>query len=77
MAATASVRRGAFILFEGVDRCGKTTQAKRLVEALNAAGQPATFMRFPGEARHSKGWRKGRVYLRLRRAWQLTLSPGV
>jgi Thymidylate kinase len=30
--------RGAFILFEGVDRCGKSTQAKRLVEHLTARG---------------------------------------
>ena len=31
-------QRGAFILFEGVDRCGKTTQSRRLVEHLRAAG---------------------------------------
>lgn len=30
--------RGAFIVLEGVDRCGKSTQAKRLVEDLNADG---------------------------------------
>lgn len=42
-------RRGALILFEGVDRCGKTTQAKKLAEALNDAGQATLFMRFPGE----------------------------
>jgi hypothetical protein len=39
--------RGAFILFEGVDRCGKTTQATRLVKSLCDAGQPAVLMRFP------------------------------
>lgn len=43
-----ATKRGALILFEGVDRCGKTTQAKKLVEALNAAGQATVFMRFPG-----------------------------
>ena len=48
MAASAAAKRGAFILFEGVDRCGKTTQARKLADALNAAGQPAVFMRFPG-----------------------------
>ena len=42
------MRRGAFILFEGVDRCGKTTQARRLVESLAAGGLPVVFMRFPG-----------------------------
>ena len=44
---SAVTTRGAFILFEGVDRCGKTTQAKRLVERLNASGRPAVFMNFP------------------------------
>lgn len=42
-------QRGAFILFEGVDRCGKTTQANLLVESLKDAGHDACFMRFPGE----------------------------
>lgn len=41
--------RGAFILFEGVDRCGKTTQANQLVDNLKKAGHDACFMRFPGE----------------------------
>ncbi len=41
-------RRGALILFEGVDRCGKTTQARKLAEALNASEPGALFMRFPG-----------------------------
>lgn len=30
--------RGAFILFEGVDRCGKTTQSQRLVQHLKNKG---------------------------------------
>ncbi|XP_071542905.1 thymidylate kinase isoform X2 [Panulirus ornatus] len=40
-------RRGALIVFEGCDHSGKTTQAKRLVEALVAAGKPSIFMCFP------------------------------
>ncbi len=39
--------RGAFIVLEGVDRCGKSTQAKRLVEHLNASGVSALGYRFP------------------------------
>jgi dTMP kinase len=39
--------RGAFILFEGLDRSGKTTQAVKLVESLNSLGKPSKFYRFP------------------------------
>ena len=46
--------RGAFILFEGVDRCGKTTQANLLVDNLTKAGHDACFMRFPGERQTDK-----------------------
>ena len=40
-------QRGCFILFEGIDRCGKTTQCKRLVEFLKNQGKQVEFMRFP------------------------------
>ena len=40
-------QRGVFILFEGVDRCGKTTQARKLVETLTSMGKPSQFFRFP------------------------------
>ena len=39
--------RGLFVLFEGVDRCGTSTQARRLVDRLVRSGQPATLLRFP------------------------------
>ncbi len=39
--------RGAFIVFEGVDRCGKTTQTKKLVEALLAKQVNVELARFP------------------------------
>lgn len=45
---TSSMKpRGAFVLLEGVDRCGKTTQCKSLVDRLISAGIAATLMRFP------------------------------
>ena len=45
--STTNGSRGAFIVFEGIDRCGKTTQCARLVNKLLAAGIAATAMRFP------------------------------
>jgi len=46
-AAQPNKRRGAFIVLEGVDRCGKTTQVARLVESLRAQGLAAEAIRFP------------------------------
>ncbi|XP_075717504.1 thymidylate kinase isoform X2 [Rhinoderma darwinii] len=40
-------RRGALIVLEGADRAGKSTQARRLVEALKDQGYQAEGMRFP------------------------------
>lgn len=37
-----------FISFEGIDCCGKTTQAKLLIEKLNALNLPVVFLREPG-----------------------------
>lgn len=42
-------RRGALIVLEGVDKAGKTTQCKKLVQALQESGRPAEMMRFPGK----------------------------
>ena len=41
------MKRGASIVLEGVDRSGKTTQAKRLVESLNNEGKKAKLYNFP------------------------------
>jgi dTMP kinase len=37
-----------FISFEGADGAGKSTQAARLIERLNAAGRQALYVREPG-----------------------------
>ncbi|KAI4596726.1 Thymidylate kinase [Pestalotiopsis sp. 9143b] len=39
--------RGAFIVFEGMDRAGKTTQAKLLQQRCIEEGKNVKFMRFP------------------------------
>lgn len=44
---TSTAKRGAFIVFEGVDRCGKTTQVGLLVKHLMSLGLAAVAMRFP------------------------------
>jgi dTMP kinase len=41
-------KRGVFILFEGVDRCGKTTQSQLLTKYLNEkTACPTELIRFP------------------------------
>jgi thymidylate kinase len=41
-------RRGALIVFEGCDRAGKSTQCKKLVQALRQKNIEAEYMSFPG-----------------------------
>lgn len=42
--------RGAFIVFEGLDRCGKTTQVDQLAERLRREGRQVRCCKFPGES---------------------------
>lgn len=42
------ISRGSFILIEGLDRAGKTTQVKKLCDKLYASGRNVKLMRFPG-----------------------------
>ncbi|WRT64072.1 thymidylate kinase [Kwoniella shivajii] len=47
MSDPSSSRRGAFIVFEGLDRCGKSTQVSKLVERLEREGRKARLQKFP------------------------------
>lgn len=42
-----SASRGALIVFEGLDRVGKSTLAKKLVEHFKRVNRPVRLMRFP------------------------------
>ena len=41
------MKRGAFILLEGMDRCGKSTQCSKLVHSLNQHQYKTQLLRFP------------------------------
>lgn len=44
---SGEVSRGALIVLEGLDRCGKTTQCGKLVSFLEGRGLPVEAWRFP------------------------------
>ena len=50
MASHSPVSRGAFIVVEGLDRSGKTTQVKRLEAELSKHGREVKSLRFPGKS---------------------------
>lgn len=41
--------RGAFIVLEGLDRSGKTTQTAKLVQKIESLGKPCKLIKFPGD----------------------------
>lgn len=48
-AVTGGQKRGAFIVLEGLDRSGKTTQVELLERRFREEGRRVKRMRFPGE----------------------------
>ena len=53
-----SDRIGRFIVLEGADGCGKSTQALRLTAALRQRGREVLHVRDPGSTRVAEGVRK-------------------
>jgi dTMP kinase len=45
---TESISSGKFITVEGIDGCGKTTQAEFIIDGLVEAGLSAKLVREPG-----------------------------
>jgi dTMP kinase len=43
-----SISKGSFITFEGIDGCGKSTQVKMLVDAMNSVKKNTILVREPG-----------------------------
>jgi len=51
---TYILNKSYFITFEGIDGCGKSTQAKLLIEKLNSMNIETTFVREPGGTKISE-----------------------
>jgi len=52
------MKKGLFITFEGLEGCGKTTQAKMLYNLFNKQGIPSIFTKEPGGTRIGQKIRK-------------------
>lgn len=48
------LKKGFLIVFEGIDGCGKTTQAQKLVDQLRGKGYETAFFKEPTEGRWGK-----------------------
>lgn len=61
---SATPARGLFIVLEGLDRSGKTTQVARLEQSIKAQGKTCRVQKFPGETSTilgaaTSGWEAG------------------
>ena len=58
MTQMSTSTKSRFITFEGIDGCGKSTQAKLLLETLNDEGCKTILVREPGGTRVSEAVRE-------------------
>ena len=61
---TYILNKSYFITFEGIDGCGKSTQAKLLIEKLNLVNIETSFVRAPGGTKKSEEIRSVFLYTR-------------
>ena len=54
MIRTFILNKSYFITFEGIDGCGKSTQARLLIEKLNSLKIETSFVREPGGTKISE-----------------------
>jgi dTMP kinase len=71
-----SIERGTFIVFEGGDRVGKTTQATQVVECFRAFGKKVVYLSFPNRSSATTGdkinsFLKGEIELSIEEAHTL------
>ena len=57
-AGGGSARRGQFLVLEGADGCGKSTQARRLAEVLGSQGREVLHVRDPGSTHLAESVRR-------------------
>ena len=60
---TESTSNGKFITFEGVDGCGKSTQAEKLIDKLAEVEVAAATVREPGGDPISESIKIGRAHV--------------
>ncbi|NKB86954.1 MAG: dTMP kinase [Acidobacteria bacterium] len=53
-----TTKRGCLIALEGIDGCGKSTQARQLVATLTDKGHPAVTFREPGDSEYGQELRR-------------------
>ncbi len=63
-------RQGIFLVFEGIDGCGKTTQSHRLAARIAATGREVVLTREPGGTPLGQALRRLLLEERLPMAWE-------
>jgi len=57
------LKKGILVVFEGIDGCGKTTQARLLLRRLRARGMRAVYFREPSRSKWGQEIKKKALYL--------------